>query len=106
VLNLRGEAAGGALDEASLDTQQALGATPGTRFDLYLIPNLATQNVIDGHAGIVDANLTDLVCSSYGGCELQYTATTTLFRTRLPGYNGVVANGRLGVGAPETSSNP
>ena len=60
--------------EASLDVQQVLGGAPGTNVTLVSIPDLSDQSIIDGYTYIVDGNLHDLVNSSFGGCELEYTA--------------------------------
>ncbi len=63
-----------ALDEASLDVQQSLTGAPGSHVVLYDIPDLSDQNIIAGYVAIDDANEADLVSSSFGGCELGYTA--------------------------------
>lgn len=60
--------------EASLDVQQVLGGAPGTEVTLVSIPDLSDQSIIDGYTYIVDANKHDIVNSSFGGCELEYTA--------------------------------
>jgi subtilase family serine protease len=60
--------------EASLDVQQVLGGAPGTDVTLVSIPDLSDQSIIDGYTYIVDANKHDIVNSSFGGCELEYTA--------------------------------
>jgi subtilase family serine protease len=66
--------------EASLDVQQVLGGAPGTNVTLVSIPDLSDQHAIDGYTYIVDTNTYDIVNSSFGGCELEYT----------PAYNGGV----------------
>jgi len=63
-----------AADEASLDTQMSLGTAPGAHEILYNIPDLSDGSIIDGYTQIVDDNLADVVSSSFGGCELAYTA--------------------------------
>ena len=63
-----------AADEASLDTQMSLGTAPGAHEILYNIPDLSNSSIIDGYTQIVDDNLADVVSSSFGGCELAYTA--------------------------------
>ncbi len=63
-----------ALDEASLDVQQALTGAPGSHVVLYDIPDLSDQNVIAGLVAIDDANEADVVSASFGSCELSYTA--------------------------------
>jgi len=62
------------LGEASLDTQQAIGGAPGAHLILYEIPSLADEGILAGYATIVEANTADVVSSSFGGCELFYTA--------------------------------
>ncbi|MEP6504193.1 MAG: S8 family serine peptidase [Betaproteobacteria bacterium] len=60
--------------EASLDVQQVLGGAPGADVTLVSIPDLSDQSIMDGYAYIVDSNKYDIVNSSFGGCELAYTA--------------------------------
>lgn len=60
--------------EASLDVQQVLGGAPGSNVTLVSIPDLLDQSIIDGYTYIVDSNKFDIVNSSFGGCELEYTA--------------------------------
>jgi subtilase family serine protease len=60
--------------EASLDVQQVLGGAPASDVTLVSIPDLSDQSVADGYAYIVDSNKYDIVNSSFGGCELAYTA--------------------------------
>ena len=64
--------------EASLDVQQVLGGAPAAQVTLVSIPDLSDQSIIDGYTAIVDSNQFDIVNSSFGGCELEYT----------PAYNG------------------
>jgi subtilase family serine protease len=66
--------------EASLDVQQVLGGAPGSNVTLVSIPDLSDTHIIDGYTLIVDSNRYDLVNSSFGGCELDYT----------PAFNGGV----------------
>ncbi|MBR0560535.1 S53 family peptidase [Neokomagataea anthophila] len=63
-----------ALDEASLDVQQALGGAPGASVILYTLPDLSDTHIIDGYTKIINDNKADVVSSSFGGCELFYTA--------------------------------
>ncbi|MBV8603345.1 MAG: hypothetical protein JO224_01545 [Pelomonas sp.] len=65
---------GGGSFEASLDVQQVLGGAPGSNVTLVSIPDLSDQSIADGYAYIVDTNQYDIVNSSFGGCELGYTA--------------------------------
>jgi subtilase family serine protease len=60
--------------EASLDVQQVTGGAPGSNVTLVSIPNLSDQSIIDGYSYIVESNAYDIVNSSFGGCELEYTA--------------------------------
>jgi subtilase family serine protease len=60
--------------EASLDVQQILGGAPGANVTLVSIPDLSDAHVADGYQYIVDSNRYDIVNSSFGGCELEYTA--------------------------------
>ncbi len=63
-----------ALDEASLDTQEELTGAPGASVILYDIPDLSDGNIFAGYVTIIEANTVDLVSSSFGECELEYTA--------------------------------
>jgi subtilase family serine protease len=60
--------------EASLDVQQILGGAPGAKVTLVSIPDLSDAHILDGYAYIIDQNTFDLVNSSFGECELEYTA--------------------------------
>ena len=60
--------------EASLDVQQVLGGAPGASVTLVSIPDLSDAHIADGYNYIVNANTYDMVNSSFGGCELEYTA--------------------------------
>lgn len=60
--------------EASLDVQQILGGAPGANVTLFSIPDLQDQSILDGYQAIVDSNHYAVVNSSFGGCELNYTA--------------------------------
>ena len=60
--------------EASLDVQQVLGGAPGAKVTLVSIPDLSDDHIMDGYQYIIDANKYDIVNSSFGGCELNYTA--------------------------------
>ncbi|MBS0364349.1 MAG: S8 family serine peptidase [Proteobacteria bacterium] len=65
---------GGGSFEASLDVQQVLGGAPGANVTLVSIPDLSDAHIMDGYTYIVDNNTYDIVNSSFGGCELEYTA--------------------------------
>jgi subtilase family serine protease len=60
--------------EASLDTQMSLGTAPGAKETLYNIPDLSDQSVTDAYAAVDEDNAVDVVSSSFGQCELYYTA--------------------------------
>jgi subtilase family serine protease len=60
--------------EASLDVQQILGGAPGTQVTLVSVPDLTDASALDGYAYIIDKNSFDIVNSSFGECELEYTA--------------------------------
>ena len=61
--------------EASLDVQQITGGAPGAKVTLFSIPDLSDVHILDGYTAIVESNLYDVVNSSFGGCELGYTAS-------------------------------
>jgi len=60
--------------EASLDVQQVLGGAPGASVYLYNTPDLSDESVISAYLSIVESNNIDIVSSSFGGCELFYSA--------------------------------
>jgi len=64
----------GGFDEASLDVQESLTGAPGSHVNLYEIPDLSDDNIIAGYNRIITDNEADVVSSSFGGCELDYTA--------------------------------
>ena len=74
--------------EASLDTQMSLGTAPGAQETVYDIPDLSDPSVIAGYTQVDEDNRADVVSSSFGGCELFYTA---------PYNNGVDMTGILKV---------
>jgi subtilase family serine protease len=51
-----------------------LGGAPGANVTLVSIPDLSDDHIMDGYQYIVDSNKYDIVNSSFGGCELGYTA--------------------------------
>lgn len=69
-----------ALDEVELDTQEALTGAPGSHVILYDIPDLSDQSIIDGYTRIIDDNESDIVSSSFGGCELPYAESAQILR--------------------------
>ena len=60
--------------EASLDTQMSLGTAPGAQETLYNIPDLFDDSIIAGYTAVNEDNTVDVVSSSFGECELDYTA--------------------------------
>ncbi|HEV2576725.1 MAG TPA: S53 family serine peptidase [Acidobacteriaceae bacterium] len=60
--------------EASLDTQMSLGTAPGAQETIYDMPDLTYASEADAYAAIDDDNSVDVVSSSFGGCELYFTA--------------------------------
>jgi subtilase family serine protease len=61
-------------DEASLDTQMSLGTAPGATETLYNLPVLTTDEIIAGYTAVNEDNAVDVVSSSFGECELDFTA--------------------------------
>ncbi len=61
-------------DEASLDTQMSLGTAPGATETLYNLPELTTDEIIAGYTAVDEDNIVDVVSSSFGECELDFTA--------------------------------
>ncbi len=51
-----------------------LGGAPGSKVTLVSLPTLSDDNITAGYTAIVDSNKYDIVNSSFGGCELNYTA--------------------------------
>ncbi len=64
----------GDFDEASLDTQEQLTGAPGASVTLYNIPDLSDGSVFAGYVTVIESNAVDLLSSSFGECELEYTA--------------------------------
>jgi len=60
--------------EASLDVQQVLGGAPGASVYLYNTPDLSDESILSAYLSIVESNKIDVVSSSFGGCELFYSA--------------------------------
>ena len=87
---------GGGSLEASLDVQQVLGGAPASNVTLVSIPNLSDQSIVDGYTYIVDSNAFDIVNSSFGECELEYTAADnegTDYTYLLQQYHEIFAQG-------------
>ena len=64
---------GGAF-EASLDTQMSLGTAPGAKEIVYDIPELTDAAILDAYTLVDEDNTVDVVSSSFGECELDFTA--------------------------------
>jgi subtilase family serine protease len=60
--------------EASLDTQMSLGTAPGATETLYNLPTLTDAEVLAGYTAVDEDNSVDVVSSSFGECELDFTA--------------------------------
>ncbi len=60
--------------EASLDVQELLTGAPGAHVVLYNIPDLSDESILAGYTAIDEDNAVDAVSSSFGECELVYTA--------------------------------
>ncbi len=63
-----------AAGEASLDTQMSLGTAPGAKETLYDLPELTNDDIIAGYTAVDEDNVVDVVSSSFGQCELDFTA--------------------------------
>jgi subtilase family serine protease len=61
-------------NEASLDTQMSLGTAPGATETLYNLPVLTDDEIIAGYTAVNEDNIVDVVSSSFGECELDFTA--------------------------------
>lgn len=89
-------AASGAAAEASLDTQMSLGTAPGAREILYDMPDLTDASIIAAYQQVVEENAVDVVSSSFGQCELDYTPAAnngTSFINILQEYNSLFMQG-------------
>jgi len=60
--------------EASLDTQMSLGTAPGVKETVYDIPDLTDASIVDAYLQVDEDNAVDVVSSSFGECELDFTA--------------------------------
>ena len=56
----------------------SLGTAPGAKETMYDIPDLSDENIADAYSAINEDNAVDVVSSSFGECELDFT----------PAYNG------------------
>jgi subtilase family serine protease len=68
------KASSGDAAEASLDTQMSLGTAPGAHEIVYDIPSLTDANIIAAYNQVNLDNKVDVVSSSFGECELDFTA--------------------------------
>jgi subtilase family serine protease len=60
--------------EASLDTQMSLDTAPGAKEILYNIPDLTDASIAAAYTQVDEENRVDVVSSSFGECELDFTA--------------------------------
>jgi subtilase family serine protease len=60
--------------EASLDTQMSLGTAPGAQETLYDMEDLSDSSILAAYAAVDEDNIVDVVSSSFGECELDFTA--------------------------------
>jgi subtilase family serine protease len=60
--------------EASLDTQMSLGTAPGAKEVLYDMPDLSDASIVAAYTQVDEENRVDVVSSSFGECELDFTA--------------------------------
>ena len=60
--------------EASLDTQMSLGTAPGAKEIVYDMPELTDDNIAAAYTQVDEENVVDVVSSSFGECELDFTA--------------------------------
>ena len=60
--------------EASLDTQMSLGTAPGAKETLYDMADLSDASIADAYMAVDEDNVVDVVSSSFGECELDFTA--------------------------------
>ena len=60
--------------EASLDTQMSLGTAPGAQETLYNVAELSDADIADAYTAVDEDNAVDVVSSSFGECELDFTA--------------------------------
>ena len=59
--------------EASLDTQMSLGTAPGAKEIVYDMPDLTDASIIAAYTQVDEENRVDVVSSSFGECELDFT---------------------------------
>ena len=60
--------------EPSLDVQQVFGGAPGASVTLFSLSDLSDDHILAGYVAIIENNTYDIVSSSFGECELTYTA--------------------------------
>jgi subtilase family serine protease len=82
--------------EASLDTQMSLGTAPGAKEIVYDMPDLTNASILDAYTAVDEDNKVDVVSSSFGECELDFTAAYnggTDFTSILKTYHAVFQQG-------------
>ena len=85
-----------AAGEAALDTQMSLGTAPGAAEILYDTPDLSDANIMAAYAQLINENVVDVVSSSFGACETDYTAAANNgvdFTGLLHQYNALFQQG-------------
>src|SRR5258708_929482 len=60
--------------EASLDTQMSLGTAPGADEIVYDMKTLSDDDVMQAYTAVDEDNVVDVASSSFGECELDFTA--------------------------------
>ena len=60
--------------EASLDTQMSLGTAPGAQETIYDMEDLSDASITAAYTAVNEDNTMDVVSSSFGECELDFTA--------------------------------
>ncbi len=76
--------------EANLDVQQAGGAAPGASITGVCV---AADNFLGAYSQLVKGNKYDIISTSYGGCELVFTAAYGGSPSGLKAYNNVFKQG-------------
>jgi subtilase family serine protease len=79
--------------EANLDVQMAAGAAPGATVTGV---SVGANNFLDAYSVLVKANKYDIISTSYGGCELLYTAAYnggTSYVNQLQAFSNVFKQG-------------
>jgi subtilase family serine protease len=83
--------------EANLDVQQSGGSAPGAQIDDYASDSTSSESFLATYGQIVDDNIEDIVSTSYGGCELYFTApySGADYTYVLKAYNDIFLQGNV-----------